>query len=67
MLNSLKLKAKIVENGETITSVAQKIGIDVSTFHRKMANDTFFTKEADMIKKILNLSEEEATNIFFNQ
>lgn len=69
MVNINKLKGKVVEQGMTIETLAHKIGIDKSTLYRKMNNkgETFTIKEASLICKILNLSGQEATAIFFSQ
>lgn len=65
MIKVLKLKAKIIEKGYTIDSISKEIGIDKSTFHRKMQKDSFLVKEVALLKKILCLSKDEADDIFF--
>ena len=69
MVNINKLKGKIVESGLTVEKLAEKIGVDRSTIYRKMNNDgeTFTIKDANLICKILNLTCEEATAIFFSR
>ncbi len=69
MINVNKLKGKIVENGLSITELARKIGINRSTFYRKIndSGDTFSIKEANLIAKELNLTYEEVMSIFFVQ
>lgn len=69
MVNVDKLKGKIVENRCTIAELASKIGIDRATFYRKISEkgETFSIREANAIVKELNLSREEALNIFFAQ
>lgn len=69
MVNINKLKGKIVENGLSVEKLAEKISIDRSTLYRKMSNngETFTIKEANLICKVLELSGQEATEIFFNQ
>ncbi len=68
MANVMKLKGKIAENGLTIEKTANMIGIDNSTFHRKMKNDgiNFSIGEANKLVEILKLTQEEAMVIFFN-
>lgn len=68
MANMNKLRGKIIENGLSIEQLAGQIGIDRATLYRKIATDgrTFTVKEADDIKRVLNLSVEEAFTIFFN-
>lgn len=61
-----KLKGVIVEKETTQEAVADMIGIDRSTFYRKMKNDGNFTlKEAKDIKDALELTNQEAIEIFF--
>ena len=69
MVNVRKLKGKIVENDMTIDLLAEKIGINRSTFYRKLAEngERFSIKEADAMVTALNLTSKEATAIFFSQ
>lgn len=68
-VNVNKLKGKIVENGLTIATLAQKIGIDRATLYRKLSNngETMLIKDANAIISVLGLSADEAMAIFFNQ
>lgn len=68
-VNVNKLKGKIVENGLTIATLAQKIGIDRATLYRKLSNngETMLIKDANAIISVLGLSAEEAMAIFFSQ
>lgn len=61
-----KLKGKIAENQLTPERVASAIGIDGSTFYRKLkANGlTFTVEQMHKIVDVLRLSKEEATQIF---
>lgn len=66
MVKIWKLKGLIVEKETTQEALADMIGIDRSTFYRKMKNDgNFLLKEAKDIKEALNLTNEEAVDIFF--
>lgn len=65
MLDVQKLKGKIVEKGKNVESVSAELGINPATFYRKMKNNSFEIKEADKLVKILSLSCEEASAIFF--
>lgn len=67
MINVNKLKGKIVENGLKVGELALKIGIDRSTFYRKLKNqgDSFTVKEVNLICKELKLTKDEAMEIFF--
>nr|WP_285851716.1 helix-turn-helix transcriptional regulator [Bacillus licheniformis] len=69
VVNVNKLRGKIVENGMTIGELAKKIGVDRSTFYRKLNSngETFSIKEANLICTVLGLTSKEATVIFFNQ
>lgn len=66
MLSVKDLKAEIVRNGETVKSVALKLGIDRGTFYRKMNGVSDFTR-ADIQKLVetLKLSNADAMRIFF--
>ncbi len=68
-VNTDKLRGKIVECGYTQEFVAKSMGIDRSTFSRKMKNDglEFTIGEAHALCKILHLTAEEASAIFFAQ
>lgn len=65
-MNILKLKGKIVEKGLNVEAVAAEIGIDRSTLYRKLnAGEKITIGEALRIKASLNLTDEEASDIFF--
>lgn len=68
-MNVNKLKGKIVEKQYTISKLADELGINRSTFYRKINKngDTLTIKEVNMICKILELTNEEAIEIFFNK
>ena len=66
MVNVAKLKGKIVERDITQEELAKNIGITKSTFYRKMKqNGNFSIKEVNLIVSSLNLTKDEAINIFF--
>lgn len=66
MTNVLKLKAKIIEKGYTVETLARKIGMDKSTLYRKLNRmETFLIKEAYAIAIALDLTESELNEIFF--
>lgn len=69
MVNVNKLKGKIVEMGMSVEDIAREIGIDKSTFYRKLnsSGDTFLIRECDIICRLLDLSKEEVNAIFFSQ
>ena len=66
LIDTNKLKAKIIENGMTVESLANEMGIDRSTLYRKLKNDgdTMLVKDANKIVEVLHLSANEAMNIF---
>jgi plasmid maintenance system antidote protein VapI len=65
-VNIPKLKAKLVEEGMNVETLAIKIGIDRSTLYRKLDGGEKITiGEAMKIKKALHLTNAEASAIFF--
>lgn len=63
---SNKLKAKIIERGESINSVSEFIGINPATFWRKARGISSFTLgEILKIKEFLHLSNDDVIYIFF--
>ena len=68
-INVNKLKGKIIENGLTVSALAEKIGVDRATLYRKMSNngDTMLVKDANNIAAALKLTADEAMAIFFSQ
>ena len=66
-MNTQMLKRKIVESGMTQEAVADAIGMNRSTFYRKMKRkgNTFTVEEMNKIVQVIPLSREEASNIFF--
>ena len=68
MANMNKLRGKIVENGLSVEILAERIGIDKTTFYRKIAQGgrTFTIKEANDIARELHLSMDDCVAIFFS-
>lgn len=68
LINVPKLKGKITEKGYSQANLASLVGIDRSTFYRKMKNGgkKFSIEEVNHIIKTLSLSRDEAIAIFFN-
>ncbi len=66
-MNINKLKGKIVESGRTVGNVATEIGINPATLYRKLAHngDSITIREARELVRVLNISTEEANEIFF--
>ena len=64
-MNVNKLKAKIVEMGMNVESLAEAIGIDRSSLYRKLNNSERITiGEAQKMKDALSMSDDEAYEIF---
>lgn len=64
-MNVNKLRGKLVENGMKVETLAELIGVDRSSMYRKLNNFEKVTiGEASKIKTVLNLSNEDATDIF---
>ena len=66
-VNRIKEKMRVLD--VTVKDMAQVIGVDESTFYRKLRKNgsTFSVEQARKIAEYLNLSESEACAIFFNQ
>ena len=67
MTNVSILRGKIAECNTTQEAVANAMGINRSTFYRKMKEEgKFFTiEEVQKMAKILSLNEEDIMKIFF--
>lgn len=66
MVNANKLRGKIMENGMTIGTVADAIGISASTLGRKIKNQADMTlNEVEMLCSVLDIPREQILQIFF--
>ena len=67
VVNTAKLKGKIIERGNTQENVANAIGMDRTTFYRKLKDggDKFTIGEIHRIVSAVPLSKDEAIDIFF--
>lgn len=67
VVNTARLKGKIVERGNTQEAVADAIGMDRSTFYRKMKNDgkNFTIGDIHNLVSAVPLTKDEAIDIFF--
>lgn len=63
-LNINKLNGKIVEKGMTKETLASAIGVDRSTFFRRLKNNKLLLSDVHKISKALDLTTEEAMHIF---
>jgi plasmid maintenance system antidote protein VapI len=62
-----KLKAKIVEKGMNVESLADMIGLDRSSLYRKLNNFEKITiGEAVKMKSALEMTDAEASDIFLS-
>lgn len=60
------LKAKMVEKDKSNEEVSTALGIDSSTFSKKLNGISEFKRtEIQIIRSFLNLSVEESESIFF--
>lgn len=65
-MNINKLKAKLVENGLNVEKLAICLGINRASLYKKLnKSDRITIGEAMKIKAFLNLTDEEAIEIFF--
>lgn len=66
-MNINKLKGKITENGLNVETLAKSIGINRASMYRKLNNAEKITiGEARKIKVALNLTADEASEIFLS-
>lgn len=63
-MNINKLKGKMVEREITRDDLAKALSKDASTISRKMSNGSFSVTEAKKISLLLELSTEDACDIF---
>ena len=68
MVNIRLLKAKLKERGMTQEEAAKALGIDPSTFNRKINNkngNVITVREAEKMSALLLIPKSELSNIFF--
>jgi len=68
MLDTARLSDVIKQQGLTVSTLADNIGIDRSTFYRKLKSGggTFLLWEIDSIVKYLGLTGHDALDIFLS-
>lgn len=67
MINKNLLKSKIALSGLSSKEVAEKIGIQYQNFNnRKAGKIEFNPSEIKALKEILNLTNDDVAEIFFN-
>lgn len=65
MVNSLKIRGRIVEKGKTIQEIASKIPCSAYTLGQKIANETPMNlSEVEVLIKELDIKEEEFAEFF---
>lgn len=66
-MNRELLEARIKECKLSVTRISKELGIDPSTYYRKVAADgeTFSVRQAKRLAELLNLTGKEAQEIFF--
>jgi len=64
--NMNALRGKMVEKRISSEEMAHRIGVDASTFYRKMKSDgmSFTVGQMHKIAEVLNLTHDEAASIF---
>ena len=66
MVDTNKLRGRMVEKGISQEGLAKAIGLDRSTVNRKLkTGEDFSIGEANRIAEALHLSRDEAVSIFF--
>ena len=66
--NINKMKGKITENGYNMKTLSKELGMCEITLRRKINNKSEITiAESLKIKDILNLTDKEYTELFFNK
>ena len=65
-LNKNKLNAKIVERGMTKDGLAKDIGVERTTLYRRLKRDKLLLSDVHAICRSLQLSKEEACEIFLS-
>ncbi len=66
MFNRNKFRAKMLEAGVTVESLATTLGVNEATIYRKMSgNSDFLRNEIQLIKHKLSLTDDDVVSIFF--
>ena len=68
MMNSKKIKGRIIELGMTMGEVAEKMGLSPYTFGKKISGKSkTYIVEAEKIAKILKISDNDFNEYFFKK
>lgn len=65
MINKELLRYKIAQAGKSVKEISDSIGINTSTFYRKVEKNTFTCSEVEKIATIIALNTDELLGIFF--
>lgn len=66
MVNSLKVKGRIVEQGTTISKLAAEMGLSAYSLGQKIGGKSIMTlDEADKLQNLLNIPDCEFKSYFF--
>ncbi|MTN81029.1 helix-turn-helix domain-containing protein [Turicibacter sanguinis] len=66
MVNSAKIKGRLIELGLTQKEVSRKLGLAQPTFNQKLNNIRVFDlEEAEKLQEILNIPDEQFIDYFF--
>lgn len=66
MFDRNKFRGKVVSEGLTLATVAEKIGISTAALYRKMSGESDFTRlELQRLRAVLNLTDDDLNTIFF--
>lgn len=68
MVNVRKLKAKLLETGLTTQDAAKQLGINRSTFYRKLQkpDDLLSVRDIRVLSDLLGLKMTDVADIFFS-
>ena len=64
-INRGLLKAKLVSVGKTMDGLAADIGLERTTFYRRLRNATLTVGDVHKIIEVLHLTAQETIEIFF--
>lgn len=66
MINTKKLRGKIIEHGLTYAKAADILGISGCTFGKKMRNEAQMTlDEAEILMRLLKIPKDEFMDYFY--
>lgn len=64
-MNKIELEVALIRRGIRIPELAAQIGMDKSTFYRKLTTGKFERTEIIKIREALHLNDEDMLRIFF--